>query len=150
MRGDCVELRNIVLNTRGCVTSLMLNIAHPNKQSTLRNATWALSNLCRGKPPADLELLKEAIVPLSQLLMLTRKPLPVLQVSRIPLLLRFNSRLLRPPLLQLSQIGPFDHHSLRPRVAPPGNAPTRTRPDPQAILVSHGFIANTVKPALLK
>lgn len=34
----------------------------------LRNSTWAISNLCRGKPPSDYEKVKPALTVLPQLI----------------------------------------------------------------------------------
>ena len=38
--------------------------------SALRNATWAFSNFCQGKPRADLTLLKDSFKPLCDLLVI--------------------------------------------------------------------------------
>mmetsp|Transcript_102498 Transcript_102498/g.187262 ORF Transcript_102498/g.187262 Transcript_102498/m.187262 type:complete len:658 (+) Transcript_102498:59-2032(+) len=47
-----------ILNSETCAASLSL----------MRNATWALSNLCRGKPPPLLDLIKPALDTLDSLL----------------------------------------------------------------------------------
>jgi hypothetical protein len=39
-----------------------------SRLSTIRNATWSLSNLCRGKPPPNFENIRQALPLLSQLL----------------------------------------------------------------------------------
>jgi hypothetical protein len=53
-----------VLNL-GIVGPMMAQINEQSRPSMLRNATWALSNLCRGKPRAKLEVLTQAIEPLA-------------------------------------------------------------------------------------
>ena len=65
--GDCHELRDHVLNA-GALHGLVLNINDPHSVSLLSNVTWALSNLCRGKPSPPKHLIEPAIVPLASLL----------------------------------------------------------------------------------
>lgn len=48
--GDCVKNRDLLFNTPGALQALMLNIQHPETPTLLQNATWTLSNFCRGKP----------------------------------------------------------------------------------------------------
>ncbi len=59
--GDGPILRDIVLRTPACLANLILNITHSSSRSMRRNATWALSNFCRGKPQPDIELVKDAL-----------------------------------------------------------------------------------------
>lgn len=40
----------------------------PAESALTRNATWTLSNLCRGKPRADINILRQAIQPLAKAL----------------------------------------------------------------------------------
>lgn len=49
--GDSPKSRDIVLNHGGLIP-LLAQLNQHSKLSLLRNATWALLNFCRGKPPA--------------------------------------------------------------------------------------------------
>jgi len=68
--GDCFGFRDIILQNNG-LQGLLLNICEPASISMLRNATWALSNFCRGKPQPALEIVQPAIPVLAQLLLNT-------------------------------------------------------------------------------
>ena len=46
----------------------LLNLTQPANMSLLNNVTWAVSNLCRGKPGPDLHMVQPAILPLVALL----------------------------------------------------------------------------------
>ena len=70
--GDSPECRNLVLEA-GALERLReycKPIQTPNEAqlSLLRNATWTLSNFCRGRPPPEWNYVKEALPILQALL----------------------------------------------------------------------------------
>lgn len=68
--GDSVACRNMVLQ-QGALPAL-LRIANTFDETTrislIRNTTWTISNLCRGKPIPDFALVRDALPLLSKLL----------------------------------------------------------------------------------
>lgn len=65
--GDSPELRDMVLK-ENVIEPLQRIIVSKPKTTIMRNATWTLSNLCRGKPIPDFELVKNAVPILCTLL----------------------------------------------------------------------------------
>merc|ERR1719183_1608116 len=64
--GDSANLRDLVLHAGG-LYPIMQVLHQTDKTSMLRNATWTLSNLCRGKPPPPFEWVSPALAPLANL-----------------------------------------------------------------------------------
>ena len=58
--GDSSEFRDMILNCGGIKPLIKILQTTENKNS-IKHGTWALSNLCRGKPLPDFEQVKEAI-----------------------------------------------------------------------------------------
>jgi hypothetical protein len=73
MAGDNHRIRDIIINT-GAIEpiSLLLEQADPDS-SFLRNVSWTLSNLCRGRPPPANHKIKRAIKALGKTLVYNRK-----------------------------------------------------------------------------
>jgi len=65
--GDSHICRDQVLQA-GALQPLLALCQPPAKISVLRNATWTLSNFCRGKPQPPFELVVPALATLSQLI----------------------------------------------------------------------------------
>jgi len=65
--GDSPECRDIVLNM-GAMEPLLSQLRTHSKMSMLRNATWTLSNFCRGKPQPRFERVRIALATLAQLI----------------------------------------------------------------------------------
>ncbi|KAK9084398.1 hypothetical protein Scep_030869 [Stephania cephalantha] len=65
--GDSASCRDYVLSN-GALIPLLAQLNEHSKLSMLRNATWTLSNFCRGKPPAPFEQVKLALPALQHLI----------------------------------------------------------------------------------
>jgi importin subunit alpha-1 len=65
--GDSPECRDLVLQ-QGAMGPLLQQLTERSKLSMLRNATWTLSNFCRGKPQPEFSLVAPALPTLAQLI----------------------------------------------------------------------------------
>lgn len=65
--GDSPPCRDLVLGA-GAMQPLLGQLHQGSKMSMLRNATWTLSNFCRGKPQPDFEMVRPCLATLSQLI----------------------------------------------------------------------------------
>merc|ERR1740138_1301847 len=65
--GDSPNFRDLVLQSGG-LEPVMNVIKSAEKISITRNATWTLSNLCRGKPPPPFEWVSPALSMLANLI----------------------------------------------------------------------------------
>mmetsp|Transcript_4067 Transcript_4067/g.13063 ORF Transcript_4067/g.13063 Transcript_4067/m.13063 type:complete len:454 (+) Transcript_4067:1-1362(+) len=64
--GDSVDARDMLLGA-GMMEPLLAQLSSHPRTTLLRNATWALSNLCRGKPQPSLDYVGPALGPLAAL-----------------------------------------------------------------------------------
>lgn len=67
--GDSPTFRDYVIQTHG-VAGLLSVFRNDAKISMIRNATWSLSNLCRGKPQPKFEQIKDVLPMLAKLVMM--------------------------------------------------------------------------------
>jgi importin subunit alpha-1 len=65
--GDSPKCRDLVLS-HGALIPLLSQLTDTAKLSMLRNATWTLSNFCRGKPQPPFEQSKPALPALEHLI----------------------------------------------------------------------------------
>ncbi|CAK0874263.1 unnamed protein product, partial [Prorocentrum cordatum] len=65
--GDSPNFRDLVLQSGG-LNPVMTTLRDSEKTSMMRNATWTLSNLCRGKPPPPFEWVSPALGTLANLI----------------------------------------------------------------------------------
>lgn len=64
--GDSPKCRDLVLN-HGAMQPLLAQLTPTAKITMLRNATWTLSNYCRGKPQPEFEMVRPALPVLAKL-----------------------------------------------------------------------------------
>ncbi|CAM9099156.1 unnamed protein product, partial [Phaeothamnion confervicola] len=64
--GDSPQCRDLVLQS-GAMGPLLQQLTERSKLSMLRNATWTLSNFCRGKPQPAFQLVRGALPTLAKL-----------------------------------------------------------------------------------
>merc|ERR1719356_757198 len=65
--GDSPNFRDLVLQSGG-LEPIMAVLREAEKISIMRNTTWTLSNLCRGKPPPPFEWVSPALGTLANLI----------------------------------------------------------------------------------
>jgi importin subunit alpha-1 len=65
--GDCTDLRDMVLQY-GALNPILANLQNPANPGLLKNVTWALSNLCRGSPAPNRDMIRPAVPVLKNLI----------------------------------------------------------------------------------
>jgi hypothetical protein len=65
--GDAAHCRDLILQNGG-LQLLIKCFETATRPSTIKNSSWAISNLCRGKPPPNYELTSQAIPTLVKVL----------------------------------------------------------------------------------
>ena len=65
--GDSPPCRDLVLNA-GAMDPLLAQLSNDGKLSMMRNATWTLSNFCRGKPQPRFDSVRNALPTLAELI----------------------------------------------------------------------------------
>lgn len=66
--GDSYKVRDLVINA-GAVTPIANHLDNAKAGSSfVRNASWTLSNLCRGRPPPNFEKVMRAVPSLAKVL----------------------------------------------------------------------------------
>lgn len=65
--GDSPKFRDQLIATPNAVQGIFLNVQHPASLPLLRNATWTLSNFCRGKPAPAPSMVQPLIPALAYL-----------------------------------------------------------------------------------
>ena len=66
--GDTAANRDRILDT-GVLHALLRVVDHPNAtENIIKHGTWAISNLCRGRPLPDLEKVRIAIPTLCKII----------------------------------------------------------------------------------
>ena len=66
--GDGHDMRDLVLKVPNALNNLLMNIKHAATPSLIGNATWTLSNFCRGKPQPAIEMIQPALPYLAKLI----------------------------------------------------------------------------------
>ena len=71
--GDSVQCRDLVLrlNAMPALLAIGENFSETSRLSMIRNTTWTISNLCRGKPAPDFLMVQAALPLLGRLIFST-------------------------------------------------------------------------------